>query len=316
MPLPIPSNALRAALAFGPEVVHAQSPFVSGLMARRMARRLAVPLVFTHHTRFADYGHYLGPLARPASAATAGYLRRFWSGCAAVIAPSANLAAEIERRLDPRRHRPLLRVVPTGLDIAIIRGLPRIDPRRLAGWPADTVVVASLGRLAPEKSVAQLVEAFADAAVAEPRLRLLLIGGGPSEVALQARAAALGGVHLTGQLPRLDALSLLKGSDLFAFASRTETQGLVLSEALACGLPVVALDGPAIDESLRDGVDGILAPTEPSLGAALLDLARSPERRARMAAAARQGAERFDSRRRIGEMEAVYREVLGSAPTS
>ena len=69
MPWPLPSGALRVAERFRPEVVHAQSPFVSGVMARRLARRVGAPLVFTHHTRFADYGHYLGPFARPGTAA-------------------------------------------------------------------------------------------------------------------------------------------------------------------------------------------------------------------------------------------------------
>ncbi len=309
MPWPLPSGALRVAERFRPDVVHAQSPFVSGVMARRLARRVGAPLVFTHHTRFADYGHYLGPLARPGAAVTDAYLRRWWAGCAAIIAPSAQLAAEIEERLDPRRHRPLVRVVPTGIDVAAIRGLPRIDARRLSGWPDDALVVASLGRLAAEKNVAELVDAFERAAVRQPRLRLLLIGGGPAEERLRHRAAARSTMHLTGPLPRLDALSLLRGADIFAFASRTETQGLVLAEALACGLPVVALDGPAITESIRNGVDGLIVASAGQLAGALVDLAASDERRGQLASAAAAGADRFDVARRIAEVASVYREV-------
>jgi len=80
VPWPIPSATLRSAAAFTPELVHAQSPFTSGLMARRLARRLGVPLVFTHHTRFGDYRHYLGPLAGPGIALLNAYLRRFSLG--------------------------------------------------------------------------------------------------------------------------------------------------------------------------------------------------------------------------------------------
>lgn len=309
MPWPVPSAALQAAVAFGPDIVHAQSPFVSGLMARAVARRAGAPLVFTHHTRFADYRHYLGPLARPGSAAVDAYLRRYWAACAAVIAPSHHLAAEIEVRLAGIRKRPLVRVVPTGLDLAALRLLPRADPRKLAGWPDDTVVVASLGRLAPEKSVDGLVDAFAAAVGEEPRLRLLLIGGGPLEDELRRRAAAIGTLHLSGRLRHSDALMLLKGADLFAFASRTETQGLVLAEALACGLPVVARAGPAIDESVRDGVDGLIVPSMGNLGAALVALARSPERRAELARGARAGSDRFGLERRIEEVVSVYREL-------
>jgi 1,2-diacylglycerol 3-alpha-glucosyltransferase len=306
MPWPLPSGALRRAEDFRPEVVHAQSPFVSGVMARRLARRLAAPLVFTHHTRFVDYRHYLGPAARPAAGLIDAYLRSYWAGCAAIICPSADLAAEIDSRLDPQRHRPLLRVVPTGIDVAAIRRLPRVNPRRLAGWPDDALVVASLGRLAPEKSIEQLVAAFERAARRVPRLRLLLIGGGSAEEWLRRRAGDR--MHLTGVLPRLDALSLLKGADAFAFASRTETQGLVLAEALACGLPVVAVRGPAVAESVRDGIDGRIV-AEAELADAMVDLAASGESRREMAAAAIAGADRFDTAHRIAQIESVYREV-------
>src|SRR4029077_7446524 len=95
IPLPVPSAALAEARDFRPDIVHAQSPFVSGLMARRSARAGGGAAVFTHHTRFGDYRHYLGPLAAPGAALMSAYLHRFWLGCAAVIAPGSDLAAEI-----------------------------------------------------------------------------------------------------------------------------------------------------------------------------------------------------------------------------
>ena len=113
---------------------------------------------------------------------------------------------------------------------------------------------------------------------------------------------------------------MVRGADLFAFASQTETQGLVLAEALACGLPVVALAGPGVTDSVRDDVDGVVVPRsgdaaggEPRLGAAIAALAGDPERRAAMAAAAADGAERFDVSRRMAEVVALYREVLPGA---
>src|SRR5699024_2825976 len=122
--------------AFAPDVVHAHSPFVTGILARRLARRSGAPLVFTHHTRFADYRHYLGPLAGPGARLTDAYLRRFWAGCAAIIAPSEDLAAEIRARLpDGRRDRVV--VIPTGIDVDGIRTLPAIDPRPAQGWGTD-----------------------------------------------------------------------------------------------------------------------------------------------------------------------------------
>ena len=318
IPSPIPSAALDAALDFAPQIVHAQSPFTSGVMARRVARRLEARLVFTHHTRFGDYRHYLGPLALPGSVLMDAYLRRFWRRCSAIVAPGNELAREIRERLG-RPPPPIVRVIPTGIAVADLAELPAVDPRPAAGWPADSVVVAALGRLAPEKSVDLLVEAFAEVARSDPLARLLVVGSGPSEAALRRRAreADLAGrVHLTGQLPRPDALALIKGADLFMAASRTETQGLVLAEALAVGLPVVALDGPGVSDSLRDGVDGLIVPAAPAadrrgrLAEAVRGLCRDPGKRASLADAARAGADRFSVSARIGEVVSLYQELL------
>jgi 1,2-diacylglycerol 3-alpha-glucosyltransferase len=318
MPWPKPwASALRDAEAWGPDVVHAHSPFVTGLLARDLARRVRAPLVFTHHTRFADYGHYLGPLAGLGSALTDAYLRRFWARCGAIVAPSSDLADEIRSRL-AEEDGDRVHVVPTGIDVHGIRALEAVDSRAEAGWPVDAVIVATLGRLAPEKSVDVVLGAAAVALERAPAARLLVIGGGPSEVDLRRLAAALGDrVHFTGALPRLEALARLRAADLFAFASRTETQGLVLSEALAAGLPAIAIEGPGVADSVRDGVDGRIVAADPEptraarLGSAVSELVEDVARRTRMAERARDDADRFALSARVAEIEAIYRQVAG-----
>jgi glycosyltransferase involved in cell wall biosynthesis len=319
MPVPLPwTDAVARARRLTPDVVHAHSPFVSGLLARRLARAVRAPLVFTHHTRFADYDHYLGPLAGPGAAAIDAYLRRFWHACRAVIAPSEDLASEIRARLADRPG--IVHVIPTGVDVAGIRALRPVEPRERFAWPPDAVVVASLGRLAPEKSPMTVLEAVAIAATREPRLRLLVVGGGPSEDELRERAAApdlAGRVGFTGALPRIDALRAIAGADLFLFASRTETQGLVLAEALSAGLPAIAVDGPGVRDSVRDGIDGVVVAAEPaadraaSLAAVLVELAADATRRAILAARAGSDAARFSVAARVAETVALYRALLG-----
>ena len=321
MPWPLPGRALQQAREFAPHVVHPQSPFVSGLMARRIAQRTAAPLVFTHHTRFGDYGHYLGPLAQAGRRAVGAYLGDFWRGCAAIVAPGSELAEEIGTQLGPTR-RPLVRTIPTGVDVRGIADLAPVDVRTAHGWPADAGVVVSLGRVAEEKNVHVLLDAFAVAAAGDPRLRFLLVGGGPTTEQARERVARpdlAGRVALSGRLPHHDALAQVRGGDLFAFASQTETQGLVLAEALAAGVPVVALRGPGVADSVRDGQDGVVVETPPdpaaaaaALGAAILRLAGDPQRRAALAAAARDGAERFAIERRIGQVVDLYRELLAA----
>jgi 1,2-diacylglycerol 3-alpha-glucosyltransferase len=291
-------------------------------MARRTARSVRAPLVFTHHTRFGDYRHYLGPLAAPGGALMSAYLHRFWLGCAAVIAPGSDLAAEISGTIGPGHPRPLVRAIPTGLELDWIAALPEGHPRREAGWsPGEDFVVASVGRLAREKSVDVLLEAFARAAAGRPEMRFLLIGAGPLEEMVRQRAERpdlRGRVFVTGRRSRGEALGLLKACELFAFASHTETQGLVLAEALACGVPVVALEGPGVRDTVRDGIDGIVVPRDPQAGAAdrlasaLVTLASDKKRREEMALSAGQGASRFALQRRVGEVVELYREALAS----
>ncbi|MGH2462278.1 MAG: glycosyltransferase [Candidatus Limnocylindria bacterium] len=320
VPMPIPSGALRRAVAFDPDVVHAQSPFVSGLMARSVARRTRAPLVFTHHTRFANYGHYLGPLAGVSRRAADAWLLAWWAGCAAIVAPSDDLGREIRAALGTRRP-PAVRVIPTGIEVDAIASMPEGHPRRRAGWPHDSIVLVSLGRVAHEKSVLVLVDAFVRASRRRPRLQLLLVGGGPAERAVQDRAAEAGvaeRVHVTGGLPRDEALALVKASDLFIFASQTETQGLVLAEALAAGLPVVALDGPGVTSTLRPRIDAEVVSAEPAatraerLGVAAGALAGDVERRERMSARALEGATRFDASARVAQVAELYEDLLAA----
>jgi glycosyltransferase involved in cell wall biosynthesis len=321
MPWPHPgAPALVEARRFAPDIVHAHSPFVSGQLARSVARGRGVPLVFTHHTRFTDYGHYLGPLARPGSQLAAAWLRRWWAACDAIIAPSSDLAGEIAARL-PTGSGPPVRVIPTGIDVDGIRVLDAPDLRASFGWGADSVVVASLGRLAPEKSPMLVLEAIALARRAVPQLRLIVIGDGPSADALRRRALEpdlAGTVAFVGRLPRVEALRRLRGADLFMFASRTETQGLVLAEALAAGLPSMAVDGPGVRDSVRDGVDGVIVahgePTDVArrLAEALAGLAIDGTRRREMATRALEDATRFAVGARVADTEELYVEVRES----
>jgi len=318
MPLPNPADpAMAEARRFGAEIVHAHSPFVTGLLARRLARVARRPLVFTHHTRFADYGHYLGPLARPGSFLMRAYLRRFWLSCAAIVAPSTELGEEIRGRLPGHARRRVV-VIPSGIDVEGIRRLRPDDPRPAAGWAPDTVVAASLGRLASEKSPLDILNAFGMAVGRRRDLRLIFIGGGPLEADLRRRAQAPtleGRVHFTGGIPRTQALATLAAADFFVFASQTETQGLVLAEALAAGVPALAVDGPGVRDSVRDGIDGRVLPAAPAetrtarLAEAMERLAAEGPQRASMAQRARDEAGRFALEHRVEQVESLYRAI-------
>ncbi len=311
-PLAVPVSPRIAAAARGLaiDVFHAHHPFLLGPAARRLARRLGRPLVFTYHTRYDKYAHYV-PLQRTLVERAAVRLStRFAAQADAVIAPSALVRDELRAR----GVRVPIAVVPTGIDLDAFRPADRGEARRALGLdPADRIVLY-VGRLDPEKSVSRVLLAFERVASVVPRARLLVVGTGTQADALRRQAAGLsaaGRVAFVGPRPHEALPPYYQAADVFLFASETETQGLVLAEAAACGLPAVAVAAPGCDEVVRDGETGLLTKSEPAaLAEAAIGVLLDDPRRRAMAARAREVAvEHFGAGLQIARTLAVYAEA-------
>jgi len=312
-PLAIPYSPRLArqihALDF--DVFHAHHPFLLGPAARRLARRQGRPLVFTYHTRYDKYAHYV-PLRRSfVEAAARGLSTRFAARADAIIAPSAVLREELRAR---GVETPIA-VVPTGVDLARFSPGDRTAARRARGLDEGALLVLYVGRLDREKSVDRVLAAFERVAGTVARARLVLVGQGTQGEELRRMAASLnagGRVTFAGVCPHADLPDYYRAADLFLFASETETQGLVLAEAAACGLPAVAVDAPGCAEVVHDGDTGVLTKGDPeALAEAAIGLLIDPARRATMALRARQLAEReFDVTLQIDRTLDVYAGAL------
>jgi len=292
------------------DVFHAHHPFLLGPVARRLARRERRPLVFTYHTRYDKYAHYVPLPRRFVAAAAVGLSTRFAARADAVIAPSALIRDE----LTARGVKTPIAVVPTGVDLARFAPGDPAAARRALDLAPDDRVVLYVGRLDREKSVDRLLSAFERVAGTVPRARLVLAGHGTEAQALQAHARRLAvrdRIVFLGVRPHETLAECYRAADLFLFASETETQGLVLAEAAACGVPAVSVSGPGCDEVVRDGETGVLTkPDGASLAEAAIGLLLDDERRMRMAARARAVAEReFDVRLQIDRTLALYAEA-------
>jgi len=292
------------------DVFHAHHPFLLGPLARRLARRERRPLVFTYHTRYDKYAHYVPLPRRLVAAAAVGLSTRFSARANAVIAPSALVRDE----LTARGVRTPIAVVPTGVDLAHFAPGDSAAARRALGLATDDRVLLYVGRLDREKSVERILMAFDRVAGTVPHARLVLAGHGTEADALRRQARALptsDRITFLGVRPHDALVECYRAADLFVFASETETQGLVLAEAAACGVPAVSVSGPGCDEVVRGGETGILAkPDSASLAEAAIGLLLDPERRARMAARARAVAEReFDVRLQIDRTLALYEDA-------
>ena len=310
LPLPVAPPVSRRVRRLGLDVFHAHHPFLLGPAARRLARRAGRPLVFTYHTRYEKYAHYV-PVRRPLVEAAAIRLSSsFAAAAAAVIAPSQ----AVRQTLAERGVAASVEVIPTGVDVARFRpGDPVAARRALALAPADPVLLY-VGRLDREKSVERLLLAFAHVQGTVPHARLVLVGHGTETARLQALARTLpaaGRIAFLPARPHADLPVCCQAADVFLFASETETQGLVLAEAAACGIPVVSVTGPGCDEVVRDGETGLLTKAEPpALAEAAISLLVDGQRRRRMGRRAREIAERdFDVRLQIDHTVALYARV-------
>jgi glycosyltransferase involved in cell wall biosynthesis len=314
-PLAIPfARAIAARVrALDVDVFHAHHPFLLGPAAARLARRQGRPLVFTYHTRYEKYAHYV-PFSRAVvERAAVALSTRFAQRADAVIAPSARVRDELQRQ-DVRAP---IAVVPTGVDLMRFRPGDRAAARRALGLALDEPLLLYVGRLDREKSVDRVLRAFDHVAGTLSQACLLLVGQGKEAVALRALAATLSSaprVRFLGARAHDTLAVCYQAADLFLFASETETQGLVLAEAAACGLAAVAVTGPGCDEVVRDGVTGVLAkPETTALAEAALGLLLDDERRATMGVRARAVAEReFDVRLQIDRTLAVYAAALAA----
>ena len=309
--LPYSPVAWRRIEEADPELVHVHSPFLMGAAGARLARRRRTPMVFTYHTLYDEYVHY-APFISPRVSAPAvrAYVRRFANRCQAVVVPSRMVAA----RLRDQGVTARIEIIPTAaLALDTRRQFDRSEARAIWGLPVGHPVIVTASRLAREKSVDDVLQAFALLRGTHPAV-LVVVGGGPEEAALRARARELrigGEVVFTGLLPHGRALQCMAAADLFLYASQTETQGLVVVEAMALGLPVVAVDAGGISDAVRDGETGFLTAADPhALAARVRDLLNDPARAGAMGAAGREASAAFTMPVVAAQLAALYETLL------
>jgi len=305
--LPLVSRRVNAVIK-GLSVIHAHSPFVTGWMGMRYARRYGMPLVYTYHTQLEAYVHYV-PFDAKATRFAANRLTRTFANLAdAVIAPTPAMAARL-RELGVTVR---IETVPTGIDVALFgAGRRREDVRERIGVRPEDRLLLAVGRLAKEKNLPLLFEALAR--TNDPSTKLVIAGDGPFRAELEQLARTLGVFERSrflGFVSRQDLPDLYASADAFVMASTTETQGIVQAEALAAGTAVIAADAPQNRDVL--GSAGLLVPpTAQAFADAFAQVPSLPE--PARAAAARQAAKRFSIQDQIDRTLALYESLIRPA---
>lgn len=306
--LAAPSRSIvaKAIDTFRPDIVHCATEFMIGWMGQQEAIRRNIPVVSSYHTDFSRYTVAYGvPWLRDS---VSGYIGRFHRRSRRVYTPGISAQVELQALQVAD-----VEVWGRGVDLARFNPAHRDVLLRELHAPDDAFLFLHVGRLAAEKGVERILDAFDRARRAMPAgrpIRLIVAGSGPREAALRARR--LPDVTFLGNLDRQLALPRLYASaDAFLFASHTETLGLVILEAMASGLPVIAAPAGGVADHLCDGENGIayLPGDVEAMATAMVTMATSPELAQRLAAGARRTAEALSWELELDRLAESYRAV-------
>ena len=295
------------------DLVHVQTPFVAHYAGIELARRLALPVVESYHTYFEHYLHHYVPALPPRL--LQALARRFTvSQCRqvdAVISPSQQMADA----LVAYGVSTPIKVLPTGLPAERFASGEGARFRSRHGIAARRPIALFLGRVAHEKNIDFLVRMLVELRVRVPDVLLVIAGEGPAEGHCRALVESLGltpNVMFVGYLDRRGGLGdCYRAADVFVFASRTETQGLVLLEAMAQGTPVVSTAVMGTVDVLAGAGGAVVAPEDEfAFAAAVADVLADPARRADLSVCALQHARRWSSRVMAERLVELYGAVL------
>lgn len=296
------------------DVIHTHHPFLLGQTAAGKAEDLGLPLIFTFHTQYREYTHYF-PLPQEAiqeflKDAIQNWLMDFMGKCHHIVVPSESMKETLVRDYGLRDR---YTVIPTGIDLKLYRRAGGRSLRSKLGWQKDKVLVSS-GRLGQEKNWDTLFKAVKRVHQKHPEMRFVLIGDGLERESLQNLAAELGiaeRIIFTGEVPFSEVVRYLKAADVFGFASVTETQGLVTMEALAAGLPVVAVDASGTRDIVEDGEQGYLVPNDAdALADSIIRLFDSPETMKKFRSKALKKAKEYDVKNCTRQLLDVYKQAV------
>jgi glycosyltransferase involved in cell wall biosynthesis len=239
------------------DVIHSHHPFLLGRLAANKAKELHLPHIFTFHTRYEEYSHYVPFSQELTRRVILDWVLSYMEQCQHIITPSEGMKQILEESGVVGHY---ITAIPTGIDVEPFRQADGEVVRHQHGWGNDLVLI-SVGRLAKEKNFETLLVATAEVMRERDQVRLVLIGDGLERKALEELAGDLGiasRVEFTGRVEFTEIPAYLRAADVFCFASVTETQGLVTMEAMAAGLPIVAVDATGTSDAVTHGQEGLL----------------------------------------------------------
>ena len=315
---------IKELIQWRPDVVHSQCEFMTFSYAVKISKKCNCPLLHTYHTIYEDYLHYLpGNLLQYTAGAAleqkmvASFSRAVLKKTQQVIAPTK----KVEELLKNYEVSEPISVIPTGIDLKrfqeVLSKEERNRRREALGISQDSKVLVSIGRLAKEKNLEEILIYFQKLTKEELtfKLKLLIVGDGPDRERLEGIAKTLQlqeKVIFTGMVTPEEVAQYYQLGDIFVCASNSETQGITYIEALASGIPALCRKDACLDSVITDGYNGFQYENYAFFKMHLQYMLESEERRAEMGTCARQTAKLYSTWNFCTMAERLYKEAIAS----
>lgn len=293
------------------DIIHSQHPFNAGKAALRYARRLGVPIVFTNHTRYDMYTHFIPLLPQKflknyAISASVNYA----NNCDAVIAPSRT----IKEMLTGFGVKRKISVAPAGIDIEKFKYADRDEIRRRFQIKDEEILLITISRIAKEKNIEFLLKSFSKTISGiSGAVKYMIVGDGEDMERIKKIAKDLDiekQMIFTGAVPHDKIQNYFKAGDLFLHSSLSETQGIIIAEAMAAGLPIIAVKAPGIQDIIESEKDGILtAENEGEFAEKIKLLAKDRKLRNRISSGAREKAKEYSKEKCAERLIEIYKNL-------
>ena len=310
-----PLKAINKIKKWNLDVIHSHTEFGVGTFARIIAKQYNIPLVHTYHTMYEDYVHYITKgYFNNTSKKIVEYLTNFYCNQTAteLIVPTKKTYDLFKEKYKYTRN---VHIIPTGIEVEKFYK-ENTDPAKLEeeirkkhGLNKGDFVILYVGRLGQEKSVDVLIEAHQELA-REYKAKLLIVGDGPDMDTYKNLVHKLkidDNVIFTGKVPWTEVTLYYQIADIFATASKSETQGLTVIEAMAASLPVVAVDDESFRNVIIDGLNGHLFDTKKEYKKYVKSFIDEPSKLQQFSKQARINADTYSSKYFAERVLDVYR---------
>ncbi|RJQ29512.1 glycosyltransferase family 4 protein [Candidatus Parcubacteria bacterium] len=311
--LPFFSTAMIPELSL--DIIHTQTPSTLGLWGIHVGKKFHIPLVHTYHTFFEEYVHYVPFLpAQLLKKLVIWGTRKFVPKHDGVVVPSHGM----KEKLEGYGIATPIAVIPTGVSTEKIRALAaQEDPESILkafGIAPGAPFLITTGRLGKEKNLDFIIESFAVLRKKHSSVKLLIAGDGPERGRLESKTQKLGigrDVIFLGFLHQAKLLAIYKAASIFVFGSLTETQGLVILEAMAMGLPVVALQGMGVEDVLGKNRGGVMVNNTESFVHSVSELLGSDRLRQKKHLEALEKAREYSIENTTNQLLSFYESTIG-----